>query len=507
MSVPTSPSLALFAALLVFISQAAFASLPNCNSVAAGQACSFTNVSDFEGGVFEHVSFDPLDEGDTLSIVEKFENIAAFDIAGGSGAIRHTSEHATNFPGEGTEGGAVSGEYRIDMGYFAATRVTVSFNTPVDAVGGFFGGAPGNASITVVLEDGSSVDVTLSDAGIPGVPDITASPESECTAINGFLGIDSGGGAKIVQVVFLVSRDAASLDSLFLGTAEGGSHGPGVVRFPESGINSNCTALGYPASPVLPQSATVVADIDGDGMPNDWEQQYGLNPLDASDAAIDSDGDGIANLTEFINGTDPTYYDATTPNKLDGNVEVQGVLRLTPQSVPPVNCMADTEGAMYYDSALGMTLMCDGVGWQAYRGPQGEVGPAGPQGMPGEPGVKGDKGDKGDIGPQGPQGPVGPQGPKGDKGEPGKDAPFANISCSTNQIIRYNGTAWECATDILQALTLSCKDGDTIILKNGSWQCAHLPGQGIGRGQWKHKPKDVKDSKKDKHKHHKQHDD
>jgi hypothetical protein len=170
--------------------------------------------------------------------------------------------------------------------------------------------------------------------------------------------------------------------------------------------------------------------------------------------------------------------------------------------------MADTEGAMYYDSTLGMILMCDGVGWQAYRGPQGDVGPEGPQGAPGEPGVKGDKGDQGIMGPQGlqgPQGPEGPQGPKGDQGEPGKDAPFANISCSTNQIIRYNGTTWECATDVLQALTLSCKDGDTIVFKNGSVQCAYLPGQGTGRNKWKQHPKDKKESS-DKHKHYKRHD-
>lgn len=483
MSVPTSTSLVLFSALTIFSSQVALASLPACSTAPAGQACYFTNVSDFEGGVFDHVSFDPLDEGDTLSIVEKFNNITAFDITGGSGAIRHTSEHATNFPGEGTEGGAVSGEYRIDMGYFAATQVTLSFNTPVDAVGGFFGGAPDKSSVTVFLEDGSSLAVTLNEAGIPSVPDINASPESECTAINGFIGIDSGGGSKIVQVVFTVSRDAASLDSLFLGTAEGGSHGPGVVRFPETVINPNCTALGYPAPPVLPQSTPVIPDTDGDGMPDDWEQQYGLNPLDASDASIDSDGDGIANRTEFVNGTDPTYFDASTPNKLIGNVAVQGGLRLIPQSEPPVNCIASTEGAMYYDSTLGMILICDGVDWQTYRGPQGFVGPAGPQGLPGEPGEK------------------------GDTGEPGKDAPFANISCSTNQIIRYNGTTWECATDILQLLTLSCKAGDTIMFKNGRWQCAYLPGQGTGRNNWQHKPEDLKESKSDKHKQHKRHDD
>jgi len=46
-------------------------------------------------------------------------------------------------------------------------------------------------------------------------------------------------------------------------------------------------------------------DDDGDGMPNGWEQSYGLDPLNA-DADSDADGDGQSNLAEFLAGTDPT---------------------------------------------------------------------------------------------------------------------------------------------------------------------------------------------------------
>jgi hypothetical protein len=52
-------------------------------------------------------------------------------------------------------------------------------------------------------------------------------------------------------------------------------------------------------------------DTDNDGMPNEWETQYGLNPNDPSDATQDKDGDGVTNLDEFKAGTDPA--DTTKP--------------------------------------------------------------------------------------------------------------------------------------------------------------------------------------------------
>jgi hypothetical protein len=47
-------------------------------------------------------------------------------------------------------------------------------------------------------------------------------------------------------------------------------------------------------------------DIDGDGLPNDWESSLGLNPDLATDGQGDLDGDGATNAQEYRAGTDAT---------------------------------------------------------------------------------------------------------------------------------------------------------------------------------------------------------
>lgn len=57
----------------------------------------------------------------------------------------------------------------------------------------------------------------------------------------------------------------------------------------------------------LPQYiGTPYIDSDSDGMPDEWEQRYGLNPHNAKDATSDCNGDGYTNIEKYINGIDPT---------------------------------------------------------------------------------------------------------------------------------------------------------------------------------------------------------
>jgi hypothetical protein len=53
---------------------------------------------------------------------------------------------------------------------------------------------------------------------------------------------------------------------------------------------------GYP-----PYRGSPRMDSDGDGIPDAWEREHGLAPHDPTDAAKDRDGDGYANIEEYIN--------------------------------------------------------------------------------------------------------------------------------------------------------------------------------------------------------------
>jgi hypothetical protein len=55
----------------------------------------------------------------------------------------------------------------------------------------------------------------------------------------------------------------------------------------------------------------VFLDNDGDGMDDNWEIDNGLDPNDPSDANGDPDDDGVTNLQEYLDGTDPRSAERT----------------------------------------------------------------------------------------------------------------------------------------------------------------------------------------------------
>ncbi len=74
----------------------------------------------------------------------------------------------------------------------------------------------------------------------------------------------------------------------------------------------------------------VCVDWDGDGIPDDWEQRYGLDPA-VDDSGLDADGDGLTNLQEYHRGTDPLRVDTDGDGVRDrqeyGGSVTQGLMR------------------------------------------------------------------------------------------------------------------------------------------------------------------------------------
>jgi len=66
------------------------------------------------------------------------------------------------------------------------------------------------------------------------------------------------------------------------------------------------TNLGNTAIATVNSTLTVLADSDGDHIPDSWETQYGFNPNSAADGSDDPDHDGLTNLQEYRAGTNPT---------------------------------------------------------------------------------------------------------------------------------------------------------------------------------------------------------
>ncbi len=60
------------------------------------------------------------------------------------------------------------------------------------------------------------------------------------------------------------------------------------------------------------------ADTDNDKMPDGWEHQHNLNGTNASDASLDSDNDGLTNLQEYQNKTNPHNADSDGDGIKDG---------------------------------------------------------------------------------------------------------------------------------------------------------------------------------------------
>jgi len=82
-------------------------------------------------------------------------------------------------------------------------------------------------------------------------------------------------------------------------------------------------------------------DGDADSLPDDWELVYGLHTADPTDTFEDPDADGLTNLAEFQNGTDPDDNDTDDDHMEDGWEVTYGLNPLDPSDGDTTDSDAD----------------------------------------------------------------------------------------------------------------------------------------------------------------------
>jgi hypothetical protein len=128
--------------------------------------------------------------------------------------------------------------------------------------------------------------------------------------------------------------------------------------------------------------------------------------------------------------------------------------------------LATDSGSVYRREALAWTWIAS---LQGVPGDPGNQGLPGPAGIQGERGEKGEPGAKGELGEKGEPGEMGPMGPAG------RDAPLANLPCTTGQIAQFDGQGWVCRDWPSNPFaSLTCTEGDTVVFSAAGWTCRAL---------------------------------
>jgi len=146
-------------------------------------------------------------------------------------------------------------------------------------------------------------------------------------------GYNEGYGTHAFQIRWRTGTNLTN--SVVLATRTVSNHGSFVIEVnagsftPVAGENVlEITRLSPPdSSPnggISPDALTLEIDptallnADGDALPRWWEQDQGLNDSLASDAALDTDGDGLTNSQEFTRGTQARDADSDDDGLKDG---------------------------------------------------------------------------------------------------------------------------------------------------------------------------------------------
>jgi hypothetical protein len=135
-----------------------------------------------------------------------------------------------------------------------------------------------------------------------------ANSESDLGGYKVYYGTRSETYANVQDVGMVTSADVEGLsqgrDYYFAVTAydvsgnESGFSNEASIVIPSDGTSDPGDDDPIVQDPSLP-------DTDMDGIPDEYEDLWGLDPYDAFDSLLDDDGDGVVNLVEYLAGTSP----------------------------------------------------------------------------------------------------------------------------------------------------------------------------------------------------------
>ncbi len=118
-------------------------------------------------------------------------------------------------------------------------------------------------------------------------------PVKQESALNAYKNVLANAGATLPRRDTVDQRVCKSVETVKFLTKNG------IINSPED-------VGGFPKYSFSPEEVPV--DSDRDGMPDEWEKKYKLNPKNAADSILDGDEDGYTNVEEFLNGTDPNAF-------------------------------------------------------------------------------------------------------------------------------------------------------------------------------------------------------
>ena len=173
-----------------------------------------------------------------------------------------------------------------------------------------------------------------------GQPEITSNPRSQICELN-----------KVVSFSILTSHDSSSMFQWIFNSADiPGETGDSLLLTNISPENEGpyTVVVTNSVGSVTSDPAELLLDTNRNGLPDRWENNN-FGDLNSQRASGDPDGDGVSNIDEFFDGTDPNNNTSLRPrlvaySDLGGSVTVSPMklsygfgetVTLTAASVPP----------------------------------------------------------------------------------------------------------------------------------------------------------------------------